>query len=129
MAPEIIIKYIPGPVSMFKKRWEVMKDIKLKISTGEEITIKAGFKTDLSSVPRFLWPLFPPYGDFLPAAIVHDWMYINDFKRGELGAEKARKFADYQMLFLSRKYNPKNPIDNYIRFIAVRLFGGLIYTK
>jgi hypothetical protein len=97
------------------------------LSDGTTIMIPEGFKTDLSSVPRFLWPLFPPFGDFIRAAIVHDWMYINDYKRDELGTYKARKFADDEMLFLSRCYNSDGVIDNYLRWVAVRLFGWYIY--
>jgi hypothetical protein len=114
---------------MYKKRWRLEKSFTVTLSNGDEITVPKCFKTDLSSVPRFLWPLFPPYGDFLPASIVHDYMYIVDYKRDELGTKAARKLADNEMLYLSSCYNPKRPIDNYLRFLAVRIFGGYIYKK
>lgn len=110
--------------------WKLTQDIEVELlTTGETITIKAGMITDLSSVPKFLWGLFPPYGNFLPAAIVHDWMYIEDYKRKELGDKVARWNADREMLLQSMKYNPKKRIDNFIRYIFVRLFGGTIYKK
>jgi hypothetical protein len=55
-----------------KYRWEVY----LPIKTGG-ITVPAGFVTDLTSVPRLLWPVLPPYGRYLTAAIVHDYAYEN----------------------------------------------------
>jgi hypothetical protein len=35
--------------------------------------IPAGFRTDFASIPRFFWRLFPPFGKYAGAAIVHDW--------------------------------------------------------
>ena len=34
-----------------------------------------GFRTDLASVPRPLWSLFPPTGDWEEAAVIHDYLY------------------------------------------------------
>jgi hypothetical protein len=39
------------------------------------IKVQAGFITDFASVPRGLWNLFPPNGTYVPAAVVHDWLY------------------------------------------------------
>lgn len=39
------------------------------------ITIEAGFDTDFASVPRPLWSLYPPWGSYKLAAVVHDWAY------------------------------------------------------
>ena len=129
MAFKVVLEYIPGPLKWLQKRWKLSEPLTVQLSGGELLTIPKGFKTDLSSVPRILWPIFPPYGDFIPAAIVHDWMYIYDYKREELGTKGARKFADNEFYFLSRVHNPKAPIDNYLRFLAVRLFGASIYKK
>lgn len=115
-----------------RKCWVTVSKRVFRLSNGDVITIKPGFEWDLSSVPRFLWWLFPPFGDFILGALVHDWMYFNDYKIEELGAREARKFADKQMLFISRQYNNRNVwcrLDNNIRYIAVRLFGGIVYRK
>ena len=34
-----------------------------------------GFKTDLASTPRLIWWLYPPFGKYIEAAIVHDHLY------------------------------------------------------
>ena len=114
MQKELIkLEYIYGT----KKRWRVLEDTRVVLSNGTLVIIPKGMETDLSSVPRFLWGLFPPFGDFLIASLVHDYMYIYDL---------GRKRADEEMLYLSNKYN-KNKIDNYLRYLAVRLFGGFVY--
>lgn len=110
----IKLEYIQGS----KKKWKVIEPISVQLSSGDYVTIPKGMITDLSSVPRFLWSLFPPYGNFLIASLVHDYMYIYN--------SEPRHIADKEMLFISNKYN-KNKLDNYLRYIAVRLFGWTIY--
>lgn len=39
------------------------------------IEIEEGFDTDYASVPRGLWNLYPPDGDYSPAAWIHDYLY------------------------------------------------------
>lgn len=109
----IILEYIGG------KKWKTAKEIEVSLSDGSLLKIPIGFETDLSTVPKILWGVFPPFGDFLLAAIVHDYLYITKDKRG-------RKFADKEMLRLSNLHN-KNKVDNYIRFFAVRMFGVLYW--
>lgn len=42
-----------------------------------EIDVPVGTITDLTSVPRILWSIFPPNGEYAKAAIVHDYLYSN----------------------------------------------------
>ena len=108
--------------------WYTKENIEVVLSDGETLTIPSGFKTDLSSSPRFLWWAFPPYGPFLIAAIIHDYLYVTDYKRQELGTSKAKRFADKQMLLFSNLVN-KNKFDNLMRYWAVYLFGRKVYLK
>lgn len=39
------------------------------------ITVPINFITDMASIPRPLWTLYPPWGKYGPAAILHDWLY------------------------------------------------------
>lgn len=39
------------------------------------IRVPAGYVTDFASVPRFLWSILPPHGEYAKAAIVHDYLY------------------------------------------------------
>jgi len=38
------------------------------------IRVPKGYRTDFASIPRFFWRLFPPYGQYGKAAVVHDWL-------------------------------------------------------
>lgn len=43
---------------------------------GDVITIPAGFVTDLASIPPLFWPVgFPRDGQYMSAAILHDYLY------------------------------------------------------
>lgn len=44
-------------------------------------TIEPGFITDLASIPRVFWSLYPPDGKYAPAAVLHDCLYQVDWKR------------------------------------------------
>ena len=109
----IKLKFIKG------KKWEVEEPIVVKLSNEYFITIPKGFRTDLSSVPKILWGIFPPFGNFLLASIVHDYLYVIKYKSN-------RAFCDKEMLIISNKLN-KNKIDNYLRYWAVRLFGWIYW--
>lgn len=58
--------------------WRVAAPIAYDVGaegSGETITVPAGATTDLASVPRLAWALFPPDGPWLKAAVVHDFLY------------------------------------------------------
>ena len=113
---EIKLTYVP---SKRGKKWKTANELRVELSDKSVLIIPVGFETDLSSVPKFLWGIMPPFGNFLIGALVHDYLYIAKDKRG-------RKFADKEMLRLSNLHN-KNKIDNYIRYYGVRVFGALYW--
>src|SRR4051812_2279337 len=41
----------------------------------ELIVAPAGFVTDLASIPRIVWSVYPPDGPWVKAAIIHDFLY------------------------------------------------------
>lgn len=44
--------------------------------TGRTWVVPAGFESDGASVPRFLWWLYPPFGEaYEPATWLHDHLY------------------------------------------------------
>lgn len=54
---------------------------------GRLITVPAGFKTDLASIPKILWNILPPVGRYDAAAVVHDYLYQhNGVTRAEADA-------------------------------------------
>ena len=42
----------------------------------DDVCIPAGFASDGASVPKFLWRIYPPFGKYLEAAVVHDWFCV-----------------------------------------------------
>ncbi len=39
------------------------------------IRVPRGFVTDFASIPRPLWNIFPPTGQYGKAAVIHDYLY------------------------------------------------------
>lgn len=116
----IILNYIYSYKSI--KFWKIEKEITVVLSNKKEITIPKGFTTDLCTVPRMFWNRFSPFGDFVLASILHDYLYVNrDHKM-------TRKEVDREMLLWSNILN-KDKIDNYIRYIVVYLFGWTYWNK
>lgn len=67
--PNPVLKKFPDGI------WEVMQPITYTTPAGYLVEIPVGFKTDLASIPRLVWSIFPRDGDYAPAAIVHDYLY------------------------------------------------------
>ena len=90
--------------------------------TGRGLTVyvQDGFKTDLASVPRILTPLFPRDGDWLAAAVVHDWLY--EFGRKMPGFDGTREDAD--LIFLQAMEASGVGWRRHVIHRAVRVGGG-----
>ena len=85
------------------------------------LTVPAGFETDFASVPRLLWPLFPPTGPWLEASIVHDFCYSGQ-------VPFSRFLADALFRELMKLYGV--PLwRRVLMYYAVRLFGWLWWRK
>lgn len=67
----IQLQIIPGDAD----DWLVAEPFSYITADAEEIKIEAGLKTDLASTPRIVWNIFPPFGLYTGAAIVHDNLY------------------------------------------------------
>ena len=110
-----------------KTIYSLLETIYIELSNGDIITIPAGFRWDGSSTPRLFWNIVPPEGDFELGALIHDYLYEN-----KKNFSYSRKFVDKEMLLWSKQVSGTNKtsirnIDNYIRYYAVRIFGGLVW--
>ncbi len=50
------------------------------------ITVPRTFETDGASIPRVFWNILSPFGDYFPAAVIHDFLYSpfnTEFDRAE----------------------------------------------
>lgn len=52
--------------------WIVAKGLDLPTLRDTRVTIEAGFRTDLGSVPRILWPVIGPHELSVEACLLHD---------------------------------------------------------
>lgn len=59
-------------------KWQLKEDLKYN-----EHTVPKGFITDMASVPRILWSIFPPFGKYLRASIFHDYLLLELEKKKE----------------------------------------------
>lgn len=108
-------------------RWRLVEPFEYHVGaypSDEVIRVPAGFETDLASIPRLFWPLWPPQGRYAKAAILHDWLYA----QGPAGDEAARRRAD--AIFLEAMAVLGCPIgQRYPIYAAVRLFGASAFGR
>ena len=100
--------------------WEVIGGFSIHIDrTNESIVIPNNFKTDLASIPRLAYTLFPRSDEYDLAATVHDYLYsIGKYPRKTCD----NVFKD--LLILSKV---KKKIAN-LMYMAVRTFGKRHYN-
>ncbi|WEE28337.1 DUF1353 domain-containing protein [Aeromonas hydrophila] len=79
-------------------------------------TIPKGFKTDLASVPRCIWNIYPPFGLYTGAAVAHDYIYRTPQIR------ITREEADLVFLELMQQAQCNNS-EAKLMYSAVRAFG------
>jgi hypothetical protein len=84
--------------------------------------VPKGFETDLASIPRPLWALFPPHDSYtIGAAILHDYMY-------RFNAGVTRKQAD-DIFYHSLIHGQTKKRIAIKYYVAVRLFGWMHYKR
>ncbi len=80
--------------------WILLTNFRVKwtdeTGTRRILTVPAGFKTDLSSIPKFARSIISVVGRQNHASLVHDWVYFKRIKFEE--AEWTR--ADIDLFFL-----------------------------
>lgn len=99
----------------------IMRKIQPQIY-GQVVSVRvpAGTITDLATVPRLLWVIFPPHGQYAKAAIIHDYLYDQ--------AIGSKTFAD--SVFLEAMEVLAVPRwRRVLMYWAVRLFGRGNYSK
>lgn len=117
-----LFKYITD-----KEIWQLQESIPVILSNGENITINAGMLTDGRSTPKVLYGFLPSFNKYILAYLIHDWLYINDYKWSE-GTRKAQKFADDEMLYWELKLG-MGKFEAYLCYYAVRIFGRRVFVR
>lgn len=91
---------------------------------GKIVVIPKGFVSDGASVPRALWSIYPPFGKYLEAAIVHDWFCVLG-KKGESPIDYKVAAAVFRE---AMKVCGVNRWRRFKMYWAVRLFGPKFKT-
>lgn len=105
----------------YKYIYKTCNDLRFTID-GQEYKIQKGFHTDLASIPRFMWSfLSPRYSAFVTPAIIHDYLYNIDTKKG-------RRFAD-DVLFAALRLNGVSYYTSMKFWTGVRTFGWIHFKK
>lgn len=98
-------------------KWKLLEPFEYRVGSlksNEVIRVPAGFVTDLASIPRLFWGIFPPHGEYAKAAIIHDYLYDH--------AIKTKKYAD-DVFFEAMGVLGVASWRKYLIYWAVRLFG------
>jgi hypothetical protein len=66
----IVIKYVDFNLWELKQELIVLNPFDPK----QVILVPVNFQTDLASIPRIFWALFPPFGKYIRASIIHDYL-------------------------------------------------------
>jgi len=93
-----------------------------------KVTAPAGLKTDMASVPKFMWWLIAPF-DVARAAVIHDVLYAKIRHYRYHGGEdwvafRAKKVAD--LVFKHAMDDAEPPVSGWKKWLcyqAVNLFG------
>lgn len=82
--------------------------------------VPAGFETDLASVPRLFWAVFPPHGKYTRAAVLHDWLYHTHLTSR---ADADGLFLRVMLEHRTRRYRA------HLMYRAVRIFGARAWRR
>ena len=100
------------------RTWVTRKDFGYDVGeedSGDSIDVLIGFMTDFASVPRPLWWLFPRWGKYGNAAVIHDWCYWEQKRSRE---ESDRIFREAMEVLNVPKWKV------LIIYYSVKLGGG-----
>lgn len=79
------------------------------------VTVPTGFVTDLASVPRIFWTIFPPDGQYTYPAILHDYLYWSQ--------HTSREEADLILMEAMKEFDVGS-VSSEVIYAAVRVGGG-----
>jgi hypothetical protein len=92
-----------------------------RVNNPEEvITVPVGYTTDLASIPRIFWVILPPQGQYIKAAVIHD--YLCDLAK----TDDDYMYAD-QVFYEAMRVSGVSYIKAKIMYLAVRSHHKISY--
>jgi hypothetical protein len=117
MKKEIKLKYLG-----YSDQYETLEVIKRTLSNGMEISVPIGWRTDMASTPRIVWWIFPPFGTYSYAAVVHDYLYMTP----EIIVSRRFTDAEFRRNMIE---DGTSPLVANIFYFFVSLFGAWNWRK
>lgn len=105
------------------KTWIILSDFGYEVGSegsGDVVNVPIGFPTDFASIPRPLWIIFPRWGKYGNAAVIHDWLYWDQ--------ARSRQEAD-SILLEAMGVLEVSPWQKYPIYWAVKVFGGFAWSR
>ena len=125
---EIAASRLRAPVVSYvgEGQWRLEADYTYR-DGDTAITVPAGFRFDLSSVPRLFWPLIAPFELSVAGPLVHDFLYRHGGRAPEGAVEPPRTYTRREADGLFRTMIEAEGVPAWrrtIAYLAVRAFGG-----
>lgn len=120
-----------GYLTDTERDFKTLVKIEVTLSDGRIITIPKGYVTDLSSKPKWLWSLLPPFDERLIAAVIHDYLWTNKLEeiKHHGGIYKAFTFSNAEFNKWNSGLAPKKSFNNWLEYHYLKWFGMPYYTR
>jgi hypothetical protein len=103
------------------KQWVTRREFYYDVGdkdSGDRICVPIGFVTDFASIPRFLWWLFPKWGKYGNASVIHDYLYSTRLRSRR---EADAIFYEGMIVLQTPRWQAR------LIYLAVRWFGWIAY--
>lgn len=102
--------------------WKVARKFSFISDKFTQVDVPLAFQTDFASVPRYLWAIFPPDGQYSQAAVTHDFLYQKRKDLTYTGPKRERKECD-EIFLEAMKCLGVGVFKRQLMYRAVRMFG------
>ena len=93
-----------------------------------EIVVPRGYRTDLLSIPKPLWPVLSPFGAGAWGGFPHDLLYSTRFSLPDQSSSDARAMAD-RILYDAAMDSGASSVRSRIIWIGVRAGGMFAWAN
>ncbi len=105
------------------KTWILVSEYRYEVGgtdSDDVVEVPIGFYTSFESMPDVFWSLFPKWGKYAYAAIMHDWLYW----------EQPRPRLEADQIFLEALTLRNIPaVDKYVIYSIVRFYGWWVWRR
>lgn len=84
------LEFVDNPKE-YRRRFKLTQNFEYHFNTKDShecITVPVDYPTDFASVPRPLWPIFPPVGRYGKATVIHDYLCDHPEERPRQEADR-----------------------------------------